>query len=267
MGSRGGGSHGGAGGIPGNLSKVYGFFKSAYGAKHARNIIAILSQAPQQMQDLFARYAHKLDFDKLLPGDERSAAYFDPKHEVVRLNIDYVARGGNFGVPYETVFHEYGHMIDWITGEKHSWGTVSSSSVARLGVSARDELNNLLNGIVARYADKGVDTREKAAKALIKKITRENTVNGILNIKAVSDISDMLEGAGIGINAPLGAGHNVNGKKYWEKWTDRTIPSGLEIYAEMTSATVSNNESLKVIRQYFPKTYKKYMEIVNKKNK
>lgn len=259
MGGRGGSSHGG---FDARFTTLYNFFKGAYGVKHAKNILDILSKAPQFIQDLYVRYASKFDADKLIPGiDKPTDAYFDRVSMVVRLNIEEVAKGDSIHLPYEVVFHEYGHLIDWATGRFNNIGEkMYGSYFEGLGRLAQKELDATLAKIQQAYASQGIDTREKAAAMLVNKIKRENRKNGVLDRFAVSDLSDMMEGAGLGIDAPFYAGHG--GKNYWTARSDRV---GAEIFAEMTSATIANPDSLKVIKTYFPNTYKRYTEIIGKK--
>ena len=74
-----------------------------------------------------------------------------------------------------------------------------------------------------------------------------------------SDISDMFEGAGIGKAYPLGSGHGTN------YWSGRD--SGKEIFAEITSAEAAHPGSLMAIKEYFPKTYKVYQDMLKARKK
>lgn len=74
-----------------------------------------------------------------------------------------------------------------------------------------------------------------------------------------SDISDMFEGAGIGKAFPLGSGHGT------DYWSGRD--SGKEIFAEITSAEAAHPGSLMAIKEYFPKTYKVYQDMLKARKK
>lgn len=74
-----------------------------------------------------------------------------------------------------------------------------------------------------------------------------------------SDISDMFEGAGIGISHPLGAGHGLD---YWS-----SRGNGKEIFAEILSAEAAHPGSLKAIKEYFPKTYQVYQDMMKARKK
>ena len=67
-------------------------------------------------------------------------------------------------------------------------------------------------------------------------------------------MSDMLEGAGIGVKYPLGVGHGLG---YW-----KNRDNGKEIFAEILSAEAASPESLACIKKYFPETYKVFRKIL-----
>jgi len=95
--------------------------------------------------------------------------------------------------------------------------------------------------------------RDQAARALVRE------ASGKYSIRDRSDISDMFEGAGIGIAFPLGSGHGLS---YWN-----TRDSGKEIFAEMISAEAAHPGSLKAIKEYFPKTYQVYQDMIKGRKK
>lgn len=45
-------------------------------------------------------------------------AYYAPMDDSVHLNIREVARGDSIHTPYGTLFHEYGHMTDYLIAPK-----------------------------------------------------------------------------------------------------------------------------------------------------
>ena len=80
------------------------------------------------------------------------------------------------------------------------------------------------------------------------------------NSYARADLSDILEGA-TGGKVQCGYGH---GTKYWKDRTIGGISDGLatEAFAEMTDSTMSNPESLELIKKYLPKSYKIYEKML-----
>ena len=83
------------------------------------------------------------------------------------------------------------------------------------------------------------------------------------SIYETSDISDMFEPYTVehwGIDYPFGVGH---GKDY--TMNKQNLP--LETFAEMYSATVTQNDSLPTIREFFPESYKVFEEMLEEMRK
>lgn len=87
-----------------------------------------------------------------------------------------------------------------------------------------------------------------------------------LDSKTKANLSDMIESADTRLgdykwsHSPLGGGHASKDPDYWK---DNDIGNAeSEFFAEVNSAVATNPESLKLIKQYFPISYKKYWEIV-----
>ena len=125
-----------------------------------------------------------------------------------------------------------------------------SASGGLLGRTAKKELEGHLSRI--RRYDPNM-TRDQAADRLI------SEAMGKYSMRDRSDISDMFEGAGIGKAYPLGSGHGTN------YWAGRD--SGKEIFAEITSAEAAHPGSLMAIKEYFPKTYKVYQDMLKARKK
>lgn len=84
-------------------------------------------------------------------------------------------------------------------------------------------------------------------------------VQKTFSLRERTDISDMFEHFSVthgGPDYPFGIGH---GKKYWTSSGDRT---GKETFAEMTSASISQKESLAVIKQMYPQSYQIYINML-----
>ena len=125
-----------------------------------------------------------------------------------------------------------------------------SSSGGLLGRTAKKELEGHLSRI--RRYDPNM-TRDQAADMLI------SEAMGKYSMRDRSDISDMFEGAGIGKAFPLGSGHGT------DYWSGRD--SGKEVFAEITSAEAAHPGSLMAIKEYFPKTYKVYQDMLKARKK
>ena len=95
--------------------------------------------------------------------------------------------------------------------------------------------------------------RQQAARALV------SEANSKYSYRDRSDISDMFEGAGLGIAHPLGAGHGLD---YWS-----SRGNSREIFAEIISAEAAHPGSLKAIKEYFPRTYQVYQDMMKARKK
>lgn len=120
-----------------------------------------------------------------------------------------------------------------------------SSSGGLLGRTAKEEMEGHLSRI--RQQNPAL-TKKQAARELA------NEAMSKYSMLDRSDISDMFEGAGIGIAFPLGTGHGLN---YWDG-----RGNSKEIFAEIISAEAAHPGSLKAIKEYFPKTYQVYQDMV-----
>lgn len=126
----------------------------------------------------------------------------------------------------------------------------SGSSGGLLGRTAKDELEGHLSRI---HRQNPSMTRNEAARRLV------SEAMGKYSVRDRSDISDMFEGAGIGISYPLGSGHGLD---YWN-----SRGNGKEIFEEIVSAEAAHPGSLKAIKEYFPKTYQVYQDMVKARKK
>ena len=252
MGSRGGRSHAGGGAAGGKFASARDFLQRAYGGTHTRAILNMLQNAPTYIQQMWEDYGSSFRAARTNPNS--TDAYYSPRDNQVYLGINDVARGGTIYTPYSTLFHEYGHMTDFLIAREQGHGIYSAYSETYrsglLGRTAKNELEGHLNRIMR--SDPTL-TRMDAAYRL--KAEAESKYSKLDR----SDISDMMEGAGIGISQPLGSGHRLS------YWSNRD--NGKEIFAEITSAEAAAPGSLKAIKEYFPKTYDVYREMLKERKK
>lgn len=266
MGGRGGRSHrGSGGGGAGNDAVIRNFLTTAYGGRHADAVMALLANAPDHIREMWQDYASAFQAGALPHGEDR--AYYSPLHDRVYLNIARVSTGSVIATPYSVLFHEYGHMADFLIGR--TTGRIVAYSDVFNGLDASG--NALLNsrgksGLLGRTAKDEVAGHLARMKRIDPHMTDSQAAQSLLyeirskySRKERADLSDMLEGAGIGIAYPLGAGHGLS---YWD-----VQGNSKEIFAEIISAETANPGSLKAIKEYFPRTYGVYLDMMKARKK
>lgn len=224
------------------------FAKKTYGEVHGNSVKKIVDQADEVTKKVYKKYESQ--FKAADPNYKGYDAFYSSFNQEVTLNIEACAEGDVINKPYQVYFHEYGHMIDYISNPEFSLISASSenytcSNGKTLGNTAIDELKNKLNAI---KKDKGYRYKQDAVDEYIGYVKEK------YELIDSGDLSDILEGAKIGRSFPLGAGH---GESYW-KMND----NGKEIFAELFSAEMSNSGSLECIMTEMPETYKAYRELL-----
>lgn len=201
----------------------------------------------------------------------------------IYLNIEMDGKGRSWSSPYATTFHESGHAIDGLAaqlGENNGqWHFSSTYKDALFPKTIKQEVDDWAKSILSdmkahktdfqywvdkgwidqNWADYYTKTPPKILKSMaFKAIQREITA---LSPLQYGDISDILEGATRG-KIVCGIGHGAG--SYWTTRTWKGVDYGLgtEAFAEMTSATMTNPESLATIKKYLPKSYALYQEMI-----
>lgn len=213
----------------------------------------------------------------------------------IYLNIESVAKGGMIEKPYQTAFHECGHVIDGRARRNlQTQGVFAShfSGAYKDGLfpqTIKDEVQEWVmrndkelkqafkdhagdvewfraNGYIGEWSYDRYKNGYATASEVIPKYRKSMAYNAVAkelrsyDAIAVADLCDIVEGA---TNAKISvvAGH---GAKYWKDRTVGGIADGLatEAFAEITDSTFANEESLDLIKKYLPKSYDVYKEIV-----
>lgn len=200
--------------------------KSTLGTEVASRLNVKLNDAPDLIQQVWQKYADQMAIEQY---DNKASSVYNPNTKKVRINkknFEGKAPGHN---PDDVFFHEFGHMIDGI------------ASGRRLPLSATPfyDLSSVMEDDYRKYKAEGkIHPAVKTAD----------------DFKEWGDVSDMIAGATNGKKS-LGFGH---GPRYWQ------VPGmqETEVFAEMTSATINNPDSLKHIKQIFPNGYKLYLQML-----
>ena len=109
MGGRGGSSHRTS---AGRTSSAFDFLRRAYGENHANAVLAILQNAPEHIRSMWDDFSGQFRSTSL--SRNARSAFYAPADDSVHLNISRVARGDVISTPYSVLFHEYGHMPDYL---------------------------------------------------------------------------------------------------------------------------------------------------------
>lgn len=200
------------------------------------------------------------------------------------MNIDVNAKGSSYKAPYSTIFHEAGHAIDGLTAHMgNTNGLWHFSSTYKNGLfpttikaEVQDWAKIIQDDMKAHITDfsywvkKGWITQSvadyysqingfKVSKSMAYNVIQKEIKS--LKPLQLTDISDILEGATRG-KVVCGVGHGAG--SYWTKriWNGIDYGLGTEAFAEMTSATMTNPESLITIQKYLPKSYAVYQEMI-----
>ena len=264
---------------------------SLYGDKNTQAIKWLLDDAPQACRDIWNHFADEFN---ILSKSGGKRGYYSPSRNGVSLSISRASKGTTYQTPYQLVFHEFGHNIDWELNRKFGNKNPMQSFTANykggvFGKTIQQEAeeaiekyakaNNIYTlpnkGTVVVEADKMVKQgliradekaewiRNKLQEQTIDRAEAEkqfcNYIKNKYSLLQRTDISDMFESIMQYETYPFGVGH---GKKYWGAKGVSYKPCGQEAFAEMYSAMIANPESWAVIQDYFPESVKIFNEIL-----
>jgi hypothetical protein len=212
--------------------------EKAWGKRHADSMKNIMESAPPEVQRVWAKYEGKIAvYDPSYTG---RGAHYNHGRGGIRVDIAADALGSAAQPKYGTVFHEFGHNIDYLAGTRRK--TISeryrNKSGLTLGQTVKKDWRDFVKS-------NGQGDETEALLSLKLGLTRREKW----------DISDMIEGASqTAGDYPLGSGH---GQSYWQG-----RDNGKEAFAEMFAATTCNPDSLGAIKKVFPNAYKTFLEIL-----
>lgn len=192
-----------------------------------RSMAEVLQNCGEPLaQRLFAQYA-----GELVCLDDRygKTAHFTRFGGGVNMDTAKIAAGDRLSTPFETAFHEFGHMIDWLAGGQTS--TYLSNTPVNgerlLDVIKRDFQTFKRSLGVSRAAD------------VIPILWREG-----LSARKYGNVSDILEKC-TGKSYPLGVGHGV-------EYHRREGATEKEFFAEVLDSAIANREAYDQMVRMFP---------------
>lgn len=183
------------------------------------------STIPEAKQ-VYSKYADDL---VCVNGKLKRGAYFRASSGGVHMNLEDTMAGSTYQTPYETAFHEYGHMIDWLGGGK-KWEYLSNQEEngKRLLDVIKDDFKVFKKQVGAKKNADVIDILQGEK----------------MSLHARANISDILEKC-TNKSYPLGLGHGVAYHKR-EGATER------EFFAEVLDSAASNPESYEQMKRLFP---------------
>lgn len=199
-----------------------------YAKTTVKGIIGNLRKYPASIQDLYLHTLKDLKMNYTPDG-----AFYSPMTDSIHFSVKKT-NNDNRG-PYGTVFHEWGHMIDWHIYSE-TGGTVTNS--------VKEEMYKILKQDVEdriKYQQK--NSRTKINKAEAKKLVTSE-LNGATD--AIAGVSDIY--GGVTGNAVVGRwGH---AKSYWTR-RDKKGEVCSEAWADILQSYGIPNQA-KYIEKYMP---------------
>lgn len=199
-----------------------------YAKTTVKGIIGNLRKYPASIQDLYLHTLKDLKMNYTPDG-----AFYSPMTDSIHFSVKKT-NNDNRG-PYGTVFHEWGHMIDWHIYSE-TGGTVTNS--------VKEEMYKILKQDVEdriKYQQK--NSRVKINKAEAKKLV-SSELNGATD--AIAGVSDIY--GGVTGNAVVGRwGH---AKSYWTR-RDKKGEVCSEAWADILQSYGIPNQA-KYIEKYMP---------------
>ena len=255
--------------------------------KQKSAVASILKRSDENVRQVYLGYESMF---KLLDGNWRGTAHYDPAANGVRLNLSEVFASDGRRPQGTTWFHEFGHMVDSLSGnisETYKGGAFARSIQSEVNAYIDARNKRLRDGFKKAVAEKDTDwlvangyMSSWKAEYIRENPEMEKTMLAALRhtktyaYKAVADeirhmddaqkadVSDLFGGATV-CKCDDGWGHS---KAYWRpKGTQKGYelkPLAHEGFAEFFSAYTANPESREMLRKYLPESSKIFDEII-----
>lgn len=255
--------------------------------KQKSAVTSILKRSDENVRQVYLGYESMF---KLLDGNWRGTAHYDPAANGVRLNLSEVFASDGRRPQGTTWFHEFGHMVDSLSGnisETYKGGAFARSIQSEVNAYIDARNKRLRDGFKKAVAEKDTDwlvangyMSSWKAEYIRENPDMEKTMLAALRhtktyaYKAVADeirhmddaqkadVSDLFGGATV-CKCEDGWGHS---KAYWRpKGTQKGYelkPLAHEGFAEFFSAYTANPESREMLRKYLPESSKIFDEII-----
>lgn len=209
---------------------------------------AVMGEAEARHPEIAAAYRRFSSQMVIKDHELADGAYYQPSERGVYLNADEVAIGDSISTPFETAFHEFGHMIDNVS----AYGTADTSAISSLTDVIRSDWAAYRDSFMdwdrmgQRFQTDGERDRE-VVRVLKYKMDEMNSDEYGSGTLAYANLSDIIEGC-TGIDYPLGPGH---GAAYHRNPLNPGA-TGCEFTAEVFDSAMANEESYLMLEGVFP---------------
>lgn len=266
--------------LPKNLNSE--IFKKI-GKDNYENLHSILEDAPELERNVWV----KMENDLTVVNANSNVHPCCHGTSGIEMNVSKDAKGSLYSKPYQTTFHEFGHNIDYLSNKKYGDGyafrpysyTYQNNIFGR---TIKSEVGDRVDSIAARMKQEFKDYKNdfewlhnkgyisdwsydfykkqgtwlggepKFSKSMAYR-ELEKEIRAI-DKNIMANLSDIVEGATNG-RVQAGFGH---GKGYWKQ--EHKLST--EAFAEMFDSSVANPEQLEIIKQYLPKSYEIFQEML-----
>ena len=262
-----------------------GQLEEKLGKEHTDKIIETISKTPDNIKKVWNNFINNVNINDI---NYKGTAHYSWTNNGIYIDLDeiskdrldeFVGKEGKeiYKKAYGTLYHETGHHISAIFSKKNQknidvseWFEskkyfkeqfAKNGSKVKVGQTLDEMIqkegweyiDNTLKEMRALAKEKGLKATSINATQVYQKISKDLQSMSILEQQ---DISDMFDGI---TNGKIWGytQHSYSTKNYWKKHR-----VGSEAFAEMFDATINNPESLKRIKEYFPKSYEIFEEII-----
>lgn len=212
----------------------------------------ILDKAPEEFKKAWDVYKDDFKIIDFVENLKDSYPHYNDELQGMYITKKDLMGNKTWLKPFEMFFHEAGHQLDHLINLKKLKG-FEGYYISDIWRSIKYKNFTLGSMLEAEYSDyiNLIKDGKNLSNSEVFKIIKDKYKNRSAN--SIKELSDLFSGLSKG-GFSLGFGHR---KEYWEN-----IPVSKEAFAEFTSSLATNPESLKLLKEVFPKSYEIYLEML-----